>query len=116
MRRIAVLPALSALVVSGLLAAGAGPAAASSSAPAPDCSSYSSQLFCDADSPVSPVTWTQTQFVGGTTYTSTFSGPSFLHGGCSAGTRFGYSYSYVSGGVTYASPATYFYCSKLPPE
>lgn len=116
MRRIVTLPALAGLVVSGLLTAGAGPAAASSSAPAPDCTSYSSQLLCNADSPVSPVTWTQTQAVDGTIYTSTFSGPAFLQGGCSVGIRYGYSYSYVSGGVTYASPATYFYCSKLQPQ
>jgi hypothetical protein len=115
MRRLVSLPVLTGLAVAGLLAGGMS-AAAAASAPAPDCGSYSSMFYCDASSPVSPVTWTQTATAYGTTYTSTYSASPHLRGSCSLGTRYGFSYSYVYGGVSYASPVTFFICTKLPPN
>jgi hypothetical protein len=116
MRRSVALSSLTALAVPGLLAATMATAAASSSAPAPECMSYSSQLFCDASSPVSPVTWTMTLTQAGITTKSTFSGPAFLRGNCLVGAGYGFSYSYVNGGVTFISPATRFVCTSNRPE
>jgi len=115
MRRLVTLSVLTGLTISGLLT-GSMSAAAAAAAPAPDCGSYSSIFYCDADSPVSPVTWTQTVTVYGTTYTSTYSASPDLHGNCSVGTRYGFSYTYVYGGVTYTSPAISFICNNRQPE
>ena len=115
MRRLVTLPVLTGLAAAGLLA-GTISAASAASAPAPDCDSYSSTFYCDASSPVNPVTWTQKITVDGSTFTSTFSASPFLHGNCEVGARYSYSFSYVSSGVTYTSPATSFLCNKNAPE
>jgi hypothetical protein len=99
MRRIAVLSSL-AVVIPALLGFSAGAAAADGIAPAPDCSSFSSQFACEAASPVSPVTWTMTIRILGTSSTSTFSGPTFLHSACELRANYTFSFTYVSGGVT----------------
>lgn len=114
MRRIAVRSSL-AVLVPALLAFNAGYAAADS-APAPDCESSASQFFCDASSPVSPVTWTQTISIFGTTSTSTFSGPTILHSGCELRATYAFSFSYVSGGVTFTSGTSRFLCNSNPPN
>ncbi|HEU5331354.1 MAG TPA: hypothetical protein VFU73_01280 [Actinocrinis sp.] len=114
MRRIAVRTSL-AVLVPALLAINAGVAAADS-APAPDCESSSSQFFCDAASPVSPVTWTQTISIFGFSSTSTFSGPTILHSGCELRAAYTFSFTYVSGGVTFTSGSTRFICTSSPPE
>lgn len=115
MRRIIALSSLTALAVPSLLAATVVTAAASGPA-APDCTSYTSQFSCDADAPVSPVTWIMTLTQSGTTTTSTFSGPRSLHGNCVVGARYGFSFSYTSGGVTSTSPATHFFCTANRPD
>lgn len=115
MRRLLALSSL-ALAVPALLALSGGAASASGTAPAPDCESFSSTFFCDADSPVTPVTWTQTITIFGTVSTSTFSGPTFLHSGCELRAAYTFSFSYVSGGVTFTSGSSRFLCTSNPPE
>lgn len=115
MRQIAALSSLAAFVL-GVLALSTGVAAASGTAPAPDCSSASSQFACDASSPVSPVTWTMTISILGTTSTSTFSASRFLRGNCEVRAAYTFSYSYVSGGVTYNSGRSRFLCTSSPPQ
>jgi hypothetical protein len=114
MRRIALLLS-SAVVVPALLAFNAGAAAADSSAPAPDCDSSASKFVCEAASPVSPVTWTMTIRILGTTSTSTFSGPTLLHSGCEVHAFYTFSFTYVSGGVTFDSGTSQFQCTSNPP-
>lgn len=115
MRRVIALSSLAALAIAGALAVGAGSAAASGSAPAPDCTSWSSQIACDASAPVSPVTWTESITAYGTTYTSTFSA-AYIRGGCSLHSVYALSYTYVYQGATYASPVTRIACNPNPPE
>jgi hypothetical protein len=115
MRRIAVLSSL-ALAVPALLGLNAGVAAADVSVPAPDCSSWASQFACDAASPVSPITWTmRITGLGIGTTTSSFSGPTLLHSGCELRANYTFSFSYVSGGVTFTSGTSSFQCTANPP-
>jgi hypothetical protein len=115
MRRVIALSSLATLAITGALAVSAGSAAASGSAPAPNCTSWSSQIACNASAPVSPVTWTESLTSYGTTYTSTFSA-AYIRGGCSLHTVYTLSYTYVYNGATYASPVTRIACNPNPPE
>jgi hypothetical protein len=116
MRRTALISSLAALAVPALVALGAGPALASGTAPAPDCESFSSIFFCDASSPVTPITWTETIRIDGITSMSTFSGPAFLRSGCELKANYTFSFSYVSGGVTFVSGSSRFLCTSNAPE
>lgn len=116
MRRKLALSSLAVLAVPVLLAMNTGVAAAAGTAPAPDCWSASSQFGCDASAPVTPITWTMTISIFGTSSTSSFSGPLNLHSGCEVRAAYTFSFSYVSGGVTYNSGSTRFLCSSSPPE
>jgi hypothetical protein len=116
MRRLVALSSLAALAVPAVLAMSTGIAAASGTAPAPFCGSSSSTFFCDASSPVSTVTWTMTISSLGTKTTSNFNASRFLHGNCEVRAGYTFSFSYVSGGVTYNSGSTTFICTASPPE
>jgi hypothetical protein len=115
MRRITLLSTL-ALAVPALLGLNAGAAAADGTAPAPECDSFSSTFSCEAAVPVSSVTWTMTIRILGTSNTSTFPGPTILHSGCEVRAAYTFSYTYVSGGVTFDSPTSRFVCAAGPPE
>jgi hypothetical protein len=103
------------IVISGMLVLSATSAFASGSAPAPSCMSYNSKVFCDATAGAAPYTWTETVRQDGTSYTSTFQAND-IDGGCDRGQSFSFSYSYVSGGVTYASATAVVACDTNPPE
>jgi hypothetical protein len=103
------------IVISGTLVLGSVSAFASGSAPAPSCDSYSSKVFCDATAGTAPYTWTETVRQDGTSYTSTFQAED-INGGCDRGQSFSFSYSYVSGGVTYDSATAVVACDTNEPE
>lgn len=113
MRRIMALSSL-AVTVPAVLALSTGVAAAAT-APAPDCMSASSTFACDASAPVSTVTWTMTIAIDGTSSTSSFSASRFLRGNCEVHAAYTFSFSYVSGGVTFKSGSSRFICTSLPP-
>ena len=113
MRRIIAFSSL-AVAVPALLALSTGVAAAAT-APAPDCMSASSTFACDASAPVSTVTWTQTISIDGFTSKSTFNASRFLRGNCEVRAAYTFSFSYVSGGVTFNSGSSRFICTSLPP-
>jgi hypothetical protein len=115
MRRFVALSSLAALAVPAVLAVSTGIAAASGTAPAPLCFSSGLTFSCDASTSVSTVTWTMTVSDLGTSTTSSFSGPRVLRSNCSARTGYTFSFSYVSGGVTYNSGSTTFVCGTSPP-
>jgi hypothetical protein len=115
MRHLITRASMTLLVASGMLAIGATSALASSSAPAPSCQSYSSKVFCWATAGPGPYTWTETVRADGTSYTSSFVATD-IDGGCQRGTGFTFSYSYVSGGVTYDSASVVVICDTNAPE
>jgi hypothetical protein len=116
MRRLVALSSLAALAVPAVLAMSTGIAAASGTAPAPNCGSSSSTFFCDASGPDSTVTWTMTISVLGQKNTSTFSASRVLRGNCEVRAGYTFSFSYVNDGVTYNSGSTTFVCTSSPPE
>jgi hypothetical protein len=103
------------IAISGMLVLGTTSAFASGSAPAPSCDSYSSRVFCEATAGTAPYTWTETIRQDGTSYTSSFPADD-INGGCDRGQSFFFSYSYVSGGVTYYSATAGVACDTYPPE
>lgn len=112
MRRMVALSSLAALAVPAILALNPGIAAASGTAPAPSCMISSRTFICDASSPVSPVTWTEKITYHGSTSTSSFSWGTVLRGSnCELGAGYAFSFSYISGGVTYDSGQTSFGCT-----
>jgi hypothetical protein len=115
MRHLITRASMTLLVTSGMLAIGATSALANGSAPAPSCQSYNSMIYCWATAGSSPFTWTETVRADGTSYSSTFVATD-ISGGCQRGTGFTFSYSYVSGGVTYDSASTEVTCNTYPPE
>jgi hypothetical protein len=52
----------------------------------------------------------------GSNSTSSFSAGTVLRGNCEVGAGYTFSFSYVSGGVTYNSGSTRFVCVSTPPE
>ncbi len=115
MRRFPLISALAILAVPAVVALSGGTALAAAT-PAPDCESFSSQFLCDAFVPVGTVTWTQTIRIDGFTSTSTFSGPATLRGNCELRANYSFSFSYVSGGVTFTSDTSTFLCTANKPE
>jgi hypothetical protein len=104
------------LVTSGMLALGATSASASVNAPAPNCGSYNSTLYCYGDQGTTiSYTWTEKITVDGTSTTSKFAA-NYIRGACERGAGYTFSYSYVSGGTTYVSAATELACNPNPPE
>ena len=114
MRRIVALSSLAAFAVPALLALSTGVAAASGTAPAPRCIVTGRNFVCSASAPVSPVTWTEVITYQGNSSTSSFSWGLTLRGSnCELGAGYTFSFSYVSGGVTYNSGQTSFGCTGI---